>query len=151
MKSYLLLLHLLGIIVWVGGMIFAHFCLRPVAAAQLPPPQRLPLLSAVLGRFFALVAVAVVAILTTGVLMLHVGAQGMMPADLHAMAGIGSLMAVLFAVIYLRLYPALSRAVAAADWPAGAAAMDRIRQLVLINLILGVATVVIGMLGYLAR
>ena len=42
MRSILLLLHLSGVIVWVGGMFFAHFCLRPVAALQLPPPQRLP-------------------------------------------------------------------------------------------------------------
>ena len=38
------LLHVLSIVVWVGGMVFAHFFLRP-AAMELPPPQRVPLLS----------------------------------------------------------------------------------------------------------
>jgi uncharacterized membrane protein len=33
------LLHVLAIVVWIGGMVFAHFFLRP-AAMQLPPPQR---------------------------------------------------------------------------------------------------------------
>jgi hypothetical protein len=33
-------IHLLSIIVWIGGMVFAHFFLRP-AVAQLEPPLRL--------------------------------------------------------------------------------------------------------------
>ena len=35
--SYLLphLLHVLGIVVWVGGMFFAYMALRPVAASVL--------------------------------------------------------------------------------------------------------------------
>jgi uncharacterized membrane protein len=49
MRNFLLLIHLLSVVAWIGGMAFAHFCLRPVAAEQLPPPQRLPLLAAVLG------------------------------------------------------------------------------------------------------
>ena len=46
------LLHVLAIVVWIGGMVFAHFFLRP-AALQLPPPQRVPLMHAALQRFFA--------------------------------------------------------------------------------------------------
>ena len=37
-------LHLLGVVVWVGGMFFAHMALRPSVLA-LNPPERLPLLS----------------------------------------------------------------------------------------------------------
>ncbi len=36
-------LHVLSIIVWIGGMVFAHFFLRP-AFAQLKPPVRLRLM-----------------------------------------------------------------------------------------------------------
>ena len=46
-----LFLHLLGVAVWVGGMIFAHFCLRP-ALEDLSPQLRLPLIESVFGRFF---------------------------------------------------------------------------------------------------
>ncbi|MFN0186298.1 MAG: hypothetical protein ACKVQR_20985 [Aquabacterium sp.] len=42
-------LHVLSIIVWIGGMVFTHFFLRP-AVAQLEPAVRLPLMHAVLGR-----------------------------------------------------------------------------------------------------
>ena len=49
-------LHLLGVVVWVGGMFFAHMALRPSVQA-LDPPERLPLLAATLTRFVAWAAV----------------------------------------------------------------------------------------------
>jgi len=77
MRSILLFLHLAGVIIWVGGMFFAHFCLRPAAAAQLPPPQRLPLLAEVLGRFFFAVAASIVAIIVSGFAIIgSVGTSG---------------------------------------------------------------------------
>ncbi|MET0093358.1 MAG: hypothetical protein ABW120_07480, partial [Sedimenticola sp.] len=66
MLTIALTLHLLGTVVWVGGMFFAHMALRPVAAELLEPPQRLPLLKGVLDRFFRWVWLAVVLILVTG-------------------------------------------------------------------------------------
>jgi len=39
-----ILVKLLGVMAWIGGMFFAHACLHLVASAQLPPRQRLPLL-----------------------------------------------------------------------------------------------------------
>ena len=51
------LLHVLAIVFWVGGMAFAHFCLRP-SVTMLQPPERLRLLHAVMKRFFAGVLVA---------------------------------------------------------------------------------------------
>ena len=55
-------LHILSIIVWIGGMVFAHFFLRP-AVAQLEPAVRVRLMHDVLGRFFkAVLGVAMVAI-----------------------------------------------------------------------------------------
>ena len=59
-------LHLLSVVVWVGGMFFAHQCLRPVAAGQLEPPQRLRLWVGVFGRFFPWVWISVVLILASG-------------------------------------------------------------------------------------
>ena len=61
-------LHLLGVVVWVGGMFFAHMALRPSVQA-LDPPQRLPLLAATLSRFLTWVAVAVLLILGSGAFM----------------------------------------------------------------------------------
>lgn len=146
MNRLLVFLHLAGVIVWVGGMFFAHVCLRPVAAAQLPPPQRLPLLSAVLGRFFAAVTLALVLIWGSGIAR-FIQAGAPFPPHWHAMAGVGAGMTAIFAVIVLRYHRRLDAAVALQDWPVAGAAMSAIRHLVLVNLALGFVTVAIAVLG----
>lgn len=143
MNRFLILIHVYAFVVWIGGMFFAHFCLRPVAAAQLPPPQRLPLLSAVLGRFFVVVGVALVLLWGSGVILFAISAVPA-PTNWRAMAGIAAVMTVIFLVIVLRDYPRLKIAVAAQNWPAGGAAMNTIRILVLTNLALGFLTTAIA-------
>lgn len=61
--------HVSSIILWLGGMIFAQFFLRP-ALATLVPPERLQLAHAVLGRFFAAVLWAASLTLVSGVWMI---------------------------------------------------------------------------------
>jgi uncharacterized membrane protein len=147
MRSTLLFLHLAGVIIWIGGMFFAHFCLRPVVAEQLPPPQRLPLLAGVLGRFFTWVAAAIALILLSGIgRMLNVGFASA-PLHWHVMLSSGLVMVVIFAIITLRDFPKLKAGVAAQDWPTAGAAMNTIRQRVAINLGLGVTTVAIACFG----
>lgn len=142
LQALLLLVHLLGVVVWLGGMVFAHFVLRPAAVQVLEPPVRLRLLGAALQRFFRIVAVAVVAIVVSGAaIMGHVG-FARSPVGWHVMLGLGLLMSAVFVFIYAGLYPQLQRAVAESQWPVAASAMDRIRKLVFINLCLGVVTVV---------
>lgn len=143
MNRFLILIHVCAVVVWIGGMFFAHFCLRPVAAEQLPPPQRLPLLSAVLGRFFVAVGVALVLLWGSGAI-LFANAGMAAPANWHAMAGIAAVMTAIFLVIVLRHYPLLKKAIAAQNWPAGGAAMNTIRILVLTNLVLGFLTTAIA-------
>ena len=147
MRSILLFLHLAGVIVWIGGMFFAHFCLRPVAAAQLPPPQRLQLLAEVLGRFFFAVAASIVAIIVSGFAIIALVGFGQTPIHWHVMEAIGLLMTGIFGVIYFLHYPRLKAGVAVQDWPAAGAAMNRIRVLVATNLLLGALTVVVATLG----
>ena len=147
--SLWLLVHLLGVIVWVGGMFFAHVALRPSAAELLQPPQRLPLLAATLGRFFIWVTVSIVLILVSGVaiMVLFAGNGGRIGPHIHAMSAIGTLMMVIFGHIRFSAYKRLRVAVAAQDWPAGGAAMNQIRQLVFLNLVLGLVTTVIVFVG----
>lgn len=143
MTFYLLtLVHVLATIVWVGGMFFAHQCLRPAALATLEPPQRLPLWNAVFSRFFPWVWACVIALLLTGqAIVLNMGGMGAVPVQIHVMAGIGYLMAIIFAFIYFAPYAALKKGVAARDWPAAGAALNRIRVLVGTNLALGLINV----------
>lgn len=137
-------LHLLGIIVWVGGMFFANFALRP-AALLLPPPQRLPLLAAALGRFIAFTGVAVIVVLASGGWLIAAGGgMSAMPRAVHAMMTVGVVMALVYAYVAALPYRELRAAVARADWSAGGAAMARIRPLIAANLALGVVAAVMG-------
>lgn len=147
--SLWLLVHLIGVIVWVGGMFFAHVALRPAAAEVLQPPQRLPLLAAALGRFFKWVAVSIALILVSGgaIMMLFLGNGARLGPHIHAMTTLGLIMMLIFGHIRFAGFKRLLAAVAAQDWPAGGAAMAQIRRLVLVNLVLGLITTVIVFVG----
>jgi uncharacterized membrane protein len=137
-----LLLHLLAAMLWIGGMGFALFALRPAAIATLAPPQRLPLMSAALGRFFRLVMGVVVVLLATG-LHLIFATGGFAPArpGAHIMLGGGLVVIAIFGYIAHGCHPKLRQHVAAEQWPVAAAQLERIRLLVLVNLVLGVLIV----------
>ena len=140
-------LHLMGVVVWVGGMLFAHFALRPSVAA-LAPPVRLPLLAATLSRFFRWAGISVVAILVTGAWMAQGlgGFRALGPA-VQIMTAIGLVMALVYGYIVIGPYRVLRDAVAASRWEAGGAAMATIRRLVGVNLALGVVTIAVAVLG----
>jgi uncharacterized membrane protein len=143
------LLHIAGVLVWVGGMFFAWMCLRPVAAQQLEPPARLRLWAAVFARFFPWVWVAVAAILASGLwTLLQVGMR-QAPWYWHLMLTLGLVMSGIFVYVVAVPYARLRAAVAAQNWPAGGQALGRIRQLVGLNLLLGFATVAVATLGRL--
>ena len=145
MSQHLLtLLHVLASVVWVGGMFFAHQCLRPAAIATLDPPQRLALWRAVFGRFFPWVWAAVIVLILSGqAMILQLGGMAAVPLHVHAMLGIGYVMAAIYAYLYFLPYAAMKRSVAAGDWPAAGAALNRIRMLVGTNLTLGLITIAV--------
>ncbi len=141
LRHALLDLHLLSVVAWVGGMFFAHFCLRPAAMETLEPPQRLSLWTATLKRFFRFVAVAVLLILLTGALLfLPVGFRAA-PVGWHVMLALGVVMAGVFAYIYAGLYPKLVKNCRNSAWADAAQVQNRIRQLVSVNLALGVIAI----------
>lgn len=140
-RQALLLVHLLGACAWIGGMFFAHFCLRPAAAEALAPAQRLPLWTATLARFLRYTAVAVVALLASGFALLLDRGFRDAPPGWHAMLALGLVMSAVFAYVWLALYPRLRTRCAAAQWPDAADALGRIRRLVTLNLALGVCVI----------
>jgi uncharacterized membrane protein len=142
-----LFFHLLGVVVWVGGMFFAYLCLRPVAGPLLEPPQRLRLWTGVFSRFFPWVGLSILAILVSGMYMLYLIGERYAPVYAYAMAVIGILMMMIFGHVYFGPYRRLQRAVEAQDWPAGGAALNQIRILVGTNLALGLAVIAIATLG----
>ena len=142
-----LFLHVLGVVVWVGGMFFAYMALRPVAASVLEPPQRLTLWAGVFGKFFPWVWASVALILLTGLHMLMVFGGMAAPHYAMTMLVLGVVMMLIFAHVFFAPYGRLKRAVAAQDWKAGGAALGQIRQLIGINLSLGLLTIAVVFLG----
>lgn len=146
--KFMIMLHLQGIVIWVGGMFFAHQILRPVAADQLEPPLRLPLWVGVFKRFFPWVWVSVALVLISGLFMIAIlGGMGSVPLYVHAMLGTGTVMMAIFAHVFFVPFARLKRAVVSQDWKAGGAALANIRQLVGINLVLGLVTIALATAG----
>ncbi|MBV7544626.1 CopD family protein [Acidovorax sp. sic0104] len=145
--------HILSVIVWVGGMAFAHFFLRP-AVQSLEPPQRLRLMRDVMQRFLNAVAAAVVVLFASGLWMIgrlakqtvQSGGGFAMPLDWTIMAVLGIVMMAIFGHIRFALFKRLQCAVAASDWPAGGQAMAAIRRWVGVNLAIGVVIVGVTLL-----
>ena len=148
-------LHVLSIIVWIGGMVFAQFFLRP-AVAQLELPARLRLMNDVLGCFFQAVLVASLLTLASGLWMVgrvakqvvQSGGSFEMPLAWTIMAALGIAMVAIFMHIRFVLYKRLVRAVAASEWPAGGAALAKIRRWVSVNLGLGIVVLLVTLLRW---
>lgn len=142
-----LLLHLLGVVVWVGGMFFAYMALRPVAATVLEPPQRLSLWVGVFGKFFPWVWLSIALILGSGLYMLMALGGASAPLYVIAMLVLGVVMMLIFAHVFFAAFKKLKRAVAEQAWATGGTALAQIRMLIGINLSLGLITVVVAILG----
>jgi len=144
----MLLLHVLGVVVWVGGMFVMHVAVRPAAVELLQPSQRLPLLTTVLKRFFFWVHIAIVAVLLSGIGMILEGG-GFRNAHLsvHLMLAIGVTMMAIFLHIRLGPFKRLRSAVVSSDWPLAAQRLDQVRQLVTTNLVLGIITIAVATIG----
>jgi uncharacterized membrane protein len=143
----LLLLHVLAVILWVGGMLFTHFMLRP-AMSMLEPEQRLCLWRQIFKRFFAWVWIAIIILLITGVwLIVLYGGMAKVHVSTHIMLSSGSLMILLFSYLFFMPYRHFRQAIDIQNFSAAGSQLNRIRVIVLINLILGLITTLIAILG----
>jgi uncharacterized membrane protein len=148
MTALALALHILGAVVWVGGMFAIYMSLRP-ALGTLEPPQRLKLMRVTFQTFFIWVWVAILLLLASGYWMIFVTFGGFAGARLHVhiMQGIGWVMILLFVWLFHDPWLKLKRAVDAQDWPTAGTNLNRIRQIIAINLPLGLIVVAIGASG----
>ena len=144
MHKIALVAHLLGVIVWVGGMFFAHMALRPAAQQMLEPPQRLPLIKATLDHFFRWVWLAIGLILVSGYWIFIGEFSGKMMGYVHTMQAIGLIMMGLFGHIWFSPYRKMGAALGQQDFPEAGKQMAKIRMFIGINLILGLITTVLG-------
>jgi uncharacterized membrane protein len=133
-------LHLLGAVVWVGGMFFALLIMRP-ALASLDPPQRIDVYRAAFHRFFRLIWLVMPGMLLTGYIMLFGAFGGFADAtwNIQMMHMLGLAMTAIFLGIWFRPYQRFRNG--------QGRAIEIIRPLLIANLVLGLITIVLGALG----
>jgi uncharacterized membrane protein len=143
--SWLLALHILCAVLWVGGMFFAYVVLRP-SLSVLEPPQRLLLHTQIFRRFFLVVWHVMPLLLLSGFAILFGFYGGMAGVgwNVHAMMGLGVLMAIIFLALVFGPYARFRRTTDRARMVAN---IDTVRKLIGLNLVLGLITVVIAALG----
>ncbi len=142
------LIHLLAVLVWVGGMFFAYVALRPAAVETLEPPQRLTLWVAVFRRFFHWVWAAVAALLASGLYMVYLyGGMAHVASYVHIMLLLGLVMMLIFVYVFFALYVPLGLNVSNQRWKEAGELLGKIRKLIAVNLALGLVIVVVVVSG----
>jgi uncharacterized membrane protein len=146
--ALLIALHVLAVVVWVGGMFFAYVVLRQ-SAGPLPSETRLALWHRVFRRFFPWVWSSIVVLLVSGYGMMFLYFGGFAGAGLyiHVMQGIGIVMMLLFMHLFFGPWRRFSDAVERRYFPEAATRPARIRRVVAANLVLGLATIIVGASG----
>lgn len=146
--TFFKLIHLLAVLIWVGGMFFAYMVLRPAAVDVLQPPERLRLWDNVFRRFFNWVWGAIGLILVTGFYMIYqYGGMSYAPHHVHIMLLLGVGMMVVYAYVFFACYVPLSLHVNKQRWKEAGELLGKIRKLVALNLSLGLLTIVVAVVG----
>jgi uncharacterized membrane protein len=149
MLSISLTLHILAAVVWVGGLFFSYVLLRPalatIDAETMSNPLQLLFWSRVLKKFFPWVWMCIVILLATGFLMISLtGGFSGVGNHVYIMMFLGVIMMGIFKFIYVAPFKHLCRGIEEEKWDVAAYAMGTIRQLVMVNLILGFLTIAIA-------
>lgn len=143
-----LALHALAAALWVGGMAFAYWFLRPAAGA-LAGPERQKLWRGVFSRFFPLVWASAIVLLATGYYMVFgaYGGFGATGIHIHVMHLLGLVMVAIFAHVFFAPWRRFQKAIDAGDGERAAKDLNSIRRFVAINLTLGLIVVAVGASG----
>jgi uncharacterized membrane protein len=142
--GWVLAVHMLCAVLWVGGMFFAYVVLRP-SLSVLEPMQRIALHTQIFRRFFLVIWHAMPLILISGFAVLYgfYGGPANVPWNINVMMLLGLIMSAIFLVIVFGPYARFRRTT---ERNTAAACIDRIRKLIGINLVLGIVTVVVALL-----
>ena len=142
--GWVLAVHVLCAVIWVGGMFFAYVVLRP-SLSVLEPIQRIALHTQIFRRFFLVVWHVMPLILLSGFAALFglFGGPATAPWNISVMMLLGLIMSAVFLLIVFGPYARFRRTT---DRTTIVASMDRIRKLIAVNLVLGIVTVVVALL-----
>ena len=146
--TFFKLLHLLAVVIWVGGMFFAYMVLRPAAVDVLQPPERLRLWDNVFHRFFQWVWGAIGALLASGFYMIYLfGGMAHVPLYVHIMLLLGLVMVAVYCYVFFACYVPFNLHVAKERWKEAGEILGKVRKLIAVNLTLGLVTVSVAAIG----
>ena len=142
-------LHVIAVIIWIGGMFLGVMAVRPTLA-ELDPALRTRIFAGIVGRFLPWVWAAVVTILGSGFYMVFTSFDGGLsgtPWFVRLMMGLGIFMMMLVGHVSFAPYKRLRRAIAAKDDALAAKAMKQMGLVMTVNLGLGLIVILAAMMG----
>lgn len=141
-------IHLLAVLIWLGGMFFAYMILRPAAVEALEPPMRLRLWNTVFQRFFNWVWGAIGTLLISGFYMIYLyNGITHAPSFVHIMLVLGLVMMLIYGYVFFACYVPLSLHVNKQRWKEAGEMLAKIRRLVAVNLTIGVVIMLVVLIG----
>jgi len=144
----LIFLHVIAAVVWVGGMIAMRFAAHQAFLELSQPMERLPIVSKALKRLFLLVMPFVLILAATGA-VLTIG-YGIKHTDFHYLThikeGIWTIMFINLVAMMIRRSKA-DKAMAMGDYKKAGELLGLIgRFMVPVNITLGIAAIVVGVM-----
>ena len=141
-------LHVIAVIVWVGGMFFGFVALRP-AMKGMDTLAAARFWQTLLSHYLPWLWAAILVLLSSGIYMVFngFGGFGQLPWFVQFMMGIGIFMMMLSGHLSFSSFKKLKRAVVGNDETLAKKAMQQIRLVTDVNLILGLAVVIVIMSG----
>jgi uncharacterized membrane protein len=145
-KSIIVFLHVMGAVVWVGGMIAIRFAAHPSFMLIESPQQRLEHIAHALGKLFSIVTPFVILLLVTAVLMIM--GYGLPRSEFsfvaHVKEGIWLIMGLNLAMMIVRRNKAVA-ALKENDVARAKAKLEMIgKYMVPINIALGIVAISLG-------
>lgn len=144
LNALAIILHLVAINIWVGGMFFVIMVLSPVVKTKEPAEQH-RFWQKTLPRFFTWVWVALLVLLASGITMGVYRFNGLGNAPLYVMlmAILGVCMVTVFLLIYFVFYRRFKQAMQHNQADTARQQLRIIRLLGIVNMILGFCVVVV--------
>lgn len=143
LNAIAIILHLIAINVWVGGMFFLVMVLGR-AINKLEQEQQLMVWASTLKYFFFWVWLAVLILLSSGIAMLVYRFHDFInaPAYVLVMACLGILMIILFLLMYFIFYQKFKSAIKSSMVESAIENLRVIRALGRINIVLGLCVII---------
>ncbi len=144
--TLLIALHILGAVIWVGGMFFLYFVLRP-ATFGMELADRLGLWRRCLDNLFPWLWGSIAALLGSGYGLTLFFPDEIDGLHILIMQVLGWIMILIFGHIYFSPYRRLREALDNGDNDGAARQLGSIRPTLIANLALGLITVIVGATG----